>query len=171
MSGTALFHPDFYAAQQLVFAACGFALTDLTADAESQDYGACSFRLNGKRILFRTAKITPTKTGQFVTLWKRNAHGITQPFAATDELDVVVICARSGDQFGQFIFPKSVLIAQGVFASENKPGKRGIRVYPPWDKATSKQAEQTQGWQCAFFVATQNKLPQHLEVAKRLFGL
>jgi hypothetical protein len=33
-----------------------------------------------------------------------------------------------------------------------KGGKRAIRVYPPWDKAESRQAEKTQKWQLEYFV-------------------
>ena len=40
-------------------------------EAESVDYGACRAELDGKRLVLRVAKTTPTKTGQFVTIWKR----------------------------------------------------------------------------------------------------
>lgn len=52
----------------------GLQLTrPIVAEAESAEYGACRFALEGHSIVFRVAKITPTKTGQFVTLWKRPA--------------------------------------------------------------------------------------------------
>ena len=59
-------------------------LINLKWNLESAEYGACSFKLNGKTIQFRVSKITPTKTGQFVTIWKRNKEGITEPFDNAD---------------------------------------------------------------------------------------
>ncbi len=45
---------------------------------ESADYGAYTFHLNGLSIIFRIAKITPTKAGQFVALWKLIEKGPIQ---------------------------------------------------------------------------------------------
>ncbi len=52
---------------------------------------------------------------------------------------------------GQFIFPKSILLVKGILSDGEKDGKRGFRVYPPWDKAVNKQAKQTQQWQLQYF--------------------
>src|SRR5258708_5952015 len=93
-----------------------------------------SFNLNGFFIRFRVAKITPTKIGQFVTLWKRIGNGPTQPYDTSDTVDFFIISTRKDDHFGQFVFPKSVLSEQGILSINGKGGKRGIRVYPPWDK-------------------------------------
>ena len=57
-------------AKILVYDKCGLDLGELTIEDESQEYGACTFRLNDLKIKFRISKITPTKTGQFVTIWK-----------------------------------------------------------------------------------------------------
>lgn len=145
-------HNDFYAAKKQVYDRCGLAVTQLNAESESQEYGACTFNLNDKRIVFRVSKITPTKTGQFVTIWKRNKEGITEPFNENDEFDFLVICSRSSDHWGQFIFPKRVLIEKGIITANKKEGKRGIRVYPLWDKPANKQAENTQAWQRLYFL-------------------
>ncbi len=134
-----------------VYAKCGFTLTNFQLHSESSEYGACSFELNNHKVEYRISKITPTKTGQFVTIWKRNNKGITAPFDVSD-LDFIVITSKSGDKIGQFIFPKSVLLEKGIITSSGKQGKRGIRVYPPWDNANSKQAEQTQRWQTNYFM-------------------
>ena len=79
------FHDDLKIAKELVYDKCGFDLTNASLDAESIAYGACSFELNGKTVQYRVAKITPTRTGQFVTIWKRNADGITEPFSVSDK--------------------------------------------------------------------------------------
>lgn len=109
------------------------------------------FTLNQKAICYRKSKITPTKTGQFVTVYKRLQTGIIAPFDVTDSIDFVIISVLKNGLFGQFIFPKAVLLAKGIFSTSSKEGKRALRVYPPWDQTTSKQAKQTQLWQLAYF--------------------
>ena len=120
-------------------------------EVESTEYGACTFRLNGRQVIHRSSKITPTKIGQFVTLWKRNAQRETTPFHISDDFAFVVIAARRGTEIGQFVFSKSVLVEHGVVYVKEKGGKRGFRIYPPWDKTTNKQAEKSQRWQLPFF--------------------
>ncbi|WP_205943125.1 MepB family protein [Pedobacter cryotolerans] len=138
---------------------CGVSFTEFNKQKESIEYDACTFKLNGKSVICRTAKITPTKIGQFVTVWKRSENGITIPFNINDNFDFFVITTLNGKLFGQFIFPKSVLLAKGVISGENSAGKRGIRVYPPWDLTTSKQAQKTQHWQLAYFVNFDDDYP------------
>ncbi|MBK9224090.1 MAG: MepB family protein [Flavobacterium sp.] len=132
-----------FVVKEIVYDKCGFELSNLKQNLESIEYGACSFELNGKTIQYRVSKITSTKTGQFVTIWKRNKDGITEPFSDLDDLDFIIITSKSNDNFGQFIFPKSVLADKGIITRNNKEGKRGIRVYPPWDIAINKQANST----------------------------
>jgi hypothetical protein len=149
-------HPDLMAAQALAYAPCGYSVDQLQPEPESADYAACTLLLNGLRVQYRVAKITPTKVGQFVTLWKRVGRGPIQPFDLSDPVDVFVVSTRSGPQLGQFVFPKAVLAAQGVVASGDltgrHAGKRALRVYPPWDTTTSRQAQRTQTWQLKYFV-------------------
>jgi hypothetical protein len=128
-----------------------FEISQTIIEPESDKYGACRFLLNNSNILFRTAKITPTKTGQFVTLWKRINQGAIQPFDTTDAIDLFIISVRKDNHFGLFIFPKSVLITKEI-VSDKKEGKRAIRVYPPWDSTPSKQAQKTQKWQLDYFL-------------------
>ncbi|TCC91999.1 hypothetical protein EZ428_09690 [Pedobacter frigiditerrae] len=129
-----------------------FDFSNLKTEKESVEYDACTFQLNGKSIIHRSSKITPTKTGQFVTIWNRNENGQTEPFHINDNFDLIIISSRNGDLFGQFIFPKSVLIKKGIISSDKKQGKRGIRVYPTWDLTINKQAQKTQQWQTEYFV-------------------
>jgi len=142
---------DLILAKELVYDCCDFEITVPQPEKESTDYDAYRFYLNQKNICYRTAKITPTKTGQFVTLWKRNNSGIIEPFDTEDLIDFVIISVRKDDLYGQFIFPKSILLAKGIFSTATKEGKRATRVYPPWDETTSKQAQKTQQWQLDFF--------------------
>ncbi|MEY8760719.1 MepB family protein [Chryseobacterium tongliaoense] len=135
-----------------VFKALQLELSNLTADPESEEYSGHNFLLNTFIIKFRKAKITPTKNGQFVTLWRRNSAGKTEPFTSSDHFDFYIIATEQNNSSGFFIFPKKVLAEKQILTSSQKEGKRGFRVYPPWDKAESKQAERTQNWQIQFFI-------------------
>lgn len=161
---------DLKAVKELVYDKCGFDLTNLKQNLESEAYGACTFELNGKLIQQRISKITPTKTGQFVTIWKRNDKGITEPFDISDNFDFVIITARNDENFGQFIFPKAVLAEKGILTQNGKEGKRGIRVYPPWDIPTNKQAEKTQNWQTNYFLTIKNNNETDFDLAKKLLS-
>lgn len=139
---------------------CGLQISNYKINDESKEYGARLFVLNTQTIQFRISKITPTKTGQFVTIWKRNAHGITVPFDESDELDYIIISGRKENNLGYFIFPKRALIEHGIISVKNKTGKRGIRVYPSWDVPENKQAIKTQKWQLQYFLnmSTDNQI-------------
>ncbi|MBK6699935.1 MAG: MepB family protein [Saprospiraceae bacterium] len=163
-------HSDLKVVKELVYDKCGFDLTNLKQNIESKEYGACTFELNGKTIQQRVSKITPTKTGQFVTIWKRNDNGITEPFDSSDDFDFVIITARNDNSFGQFIFPKSVLADKAIITHKGKEGKRGIRVYPPWDITTNKQAEKTQNWQTKYFLTIKNDNSNDLDLTKKLLS-
>ena len=162
-------HSDLKVVKELVYDKCGFDLTNLKQNLESVEYGAYSFNLNEKKVQHRVSKITPTKIGQFVTIWKRNKDGITEPFDILDDIDFIIITSKSGDNFGQFIFPKSVLADNGIITRNCKEGKRGIRVYPPWDIATNKQAIKTQSWQTKYFLTIKNDNSTDLDLTKELF--
>ncbi len=134
-----------------VYDKCSLEISDFKIESESKEYYACRFRLNGLNILSRNAKITPKKVGQFVTFWKRNGNGPIEPFSKKDYIDFYIVNVRVENEFGQFVFPKSLLIKKGIISTENKEGKRGFRVYSKWDIAKNKQAEQTQKWQLNYF--------------------
>lgn len=139
-------------AKELIYDSYGFEFSNFQESEESAEYEACTFQLNTLQIISRTAKITPKKVGQFVTIWKRNSAGITTPFHELDVFDFIVINIQKEKEFGQFVFPKSVLVQKRIVATEVKDGKCGIRVYPPWDSPTSKQAIKTQTWQLNYFL-------------------
>ena len=156
--------------KELVYDKFGFELTNLKLNSESMKYGACSFELDGQKIEHRISKITQTKTGQFVTIWKRNKNGITEPFDILDGIEYIVITSKSGDNIGQFIFPTSVLADKGIISINGKDGKRGIRVYPSWDTVTNKQAEKTQSWQTKYFVTIRNDTSTtNIDLTRKLF--
>lgn len=157
-----------------IFAKCECNITNALPDKESTTYSAYHFDLNNAsktlKIIFRVAKITPTKVGQFVVLWKRITTKI-QPYDYSDEVDFFVINVKTNAHFGQFVFPKNVLIAQKIVSTDLIEGKRAIRVYPPWDKVTSKQAQKTQKWQLDYFLDISKDKPIDLERLKLLYQL
>lgn len=160
---------DLIVTQTQIFDVHGFTYTEPIEEKESAEYHACYFTLNNLQVRFRNAKITPTKTGQFVTLWKRLNTGTIAPFDETDLIDLVIISVRKEWRFGHFVFPKSVLCTQGILTVKNKEGKRGFRVYPPWDKAENKQAIRTQTWQLNYFIDLSNTETLDIEKAKALY--
>jgi len=78
-------------------------------------------------------------------------EGITEPYSEIDEFDILIINVKTENKFGQFIFPKSILIKKRIISTLKKEGKRGFRVYPIWDIAINKQAKKTQEWQLNYF--------------------
>lgn len=162
---------DLKIVKEHIYDKCGLEMSDVKQHLEGAEYGACSFILNGMAIQYRVSKITPTKTGQFVTIWKRNNEGITAPFDFLDDLDFIIITSKSGDNLGQFIFPKAVLADKGIITRNGKEGKRGIRVYPPWDIPSNKQAIKTQSWQTNYFLTINTDLSTDLDLLKRLIKM
>lgn len=160
--------PDLLLAKKLVYDALDFDCSQPQQETESSDYSAYRFKQNAKQICYREAKITPTKTGQFVTLWKRNTSGIIEPFDALDAIDCVIISVRKEALLGQFIFPKKVLLQKGIFSTSAREGKRATRVYPPWDKTTNKQAQKTQQWQLDYFLEIPFSAEINLVRAKKI---
>ena len=134
-----------------IYDKCSLKISDYNIEAEGKEYNACRFHLNGLKILSRNAKITPKIAGQFVTFWKRNGNGPIEPFNENDQIDFYTVNVRTENEFGQFVFPKSLLIKKGIISTGKKEGKRGFRVYPSWDTLKSTQAERTQKRQRNYF--------------------
>lgn len=133
-------HPDLLLAEDIIYKPARLVLENLKIEDESENYGAAEFTINNHSIKFRVGKITPTKVGQFVTFWKRIGKGPIMPYEFTDSFDFLVVSVRAENHFGQFVFPKAVLHEKGIISSNEKEGKRAMRIYPPWDKADNSQA-------------------------------
>ncbi|WP_415925706.1 MepB family protein [Streptomyces scabiei] len=138
-SDTAPAHSDLLAAKELVYDPCGFTCSQPVPESESAAYAAHEFTLDGLSVRFRAARTTPTKVGQFVTVWKRSPGGPIQPFDATDPVDLFVVSSRDRHHFGQFVFPMDALRRQGLVAVSGSGEKRAFRVYPPWVTTTNRQ--------------------------------
>jgi len=127
--------------------------SNLKTQTEAKDYFGFEYTYKNKNYVQRTAKITPKKMGLFVTLWKRGSDGHSQPYDKSDHYDFVVIICKSKKLNGMFLFPKKILLKRKILSNKNKSidGKRGFRLYPPWDTPRSKQVLSTQKWQLEFF--------------------
>ncbi|MFI1652041.1 MepB family protein [Streptomyces avidinii] len=167
---TVTVHADLAAAKALVYDPCGFTCSQPVPEAESADYAAHTFTLDGRSVRFRAARTTPTKVGQFVTVWKRSPGGPIQPFDAADPVDLFVIGTRDGDHFGQFVLPMEALRRHGVVSTDGSGGKRAFRVYPPWVTTTNRQAGSAQAWQLDHFLHLPQDGRVDLDRARELYG-
>lgn len=130
----------------------GIAVSAVVPEPGGAEYLAHTLVLDGRPAAFRVAKTTPTKAGQFVTLWQRSAEGPIRPFDTSDGVAQFVVQAGLGAGLGQFVFPLHVLARHGVVSVDGVGGKRAMRVYPPDVATTSAQARRTQKWQCEWFL-------------------
>ncbi|MEB0227957.1 MepB family protein [Pseudomonas sp. 10S4] len=164
---------DLIATIEQVYEPAGMTLThEARREEESAEYGACRFGLDGQTIVFRLAKTTPTKIGQFVTLWKRPTPASEiAPLDVGDGVVIVVVSVADATHRGQFVFDRKILAAKGVMSIDGEGGKRAIRVYPPWVKPVAKQAIKTQQWQLKYFLALDQSGNADAVEVRRLFGL
>jgi len=168
-SGPGPVHADLLAAKRLVYDPNGFICSQPVAEAEGAEYGAHELTVDGLAVRFRAAKTTPTKVGQFVTVWQRSVQGPIRPFDADDPLDLIVVSCRDGHHFGQFVFPRDVLCERGVLSRGGVGGKRAFRVYPPWVTTTARQARSTQAWQVNHFLPIPDDGPADSARARALY--
>ncbi|WP_104088450.1 MepB family protein [Arthrobacter sp. GMC3] len=135
-----------------VFEPAALHFSSPVPEPESAQYGAYAFAVGGRAAQFRMAKTTPTKAGQFVTLWQRSTEGPIRPFDTSDGVELFIVHVTNGEQRGQFVFPSDILARRGVLSVAGKGGKRAIRVYAPWVATTSAQAVKSQEWQVEYFL-------------------
>ncbi|WP_425269986.1 MepB family protein [Leptospira mtsangambouensis] len=156
-------------AQKTLFDPLKLIITNVFLEEESAEYNACHFQCNEKRITFRSAKVTPKKIGQFVTLWKRSQKGPIEPYHYKDKMDLYIIETQYKNHIGYFIFTKEILYEKGILFGKYE-GKRGFRVYPTWDEPNNKQGISTKKWQLSYFLDKSedkndlDSLRSHLEI-------
>ncbi len=164
-----IIHQDLIDAEKCAYEPSGLILGKIVREEESGEYGAFEFEMNHLRIKFRVAKITPTKIGQFVTIWKRSESGPIAPYDMTDPFDLFVVGVRNSERFGQFVFPNALLVERGILSKKGQGGKRAMRVYPPWDKTDNRQAMKTQLWQLPYFFEIDLHKRIDVSLVQRLF--
>ena len=156
---------DFYTAlnyvNKMIYEPNDLTVKSVQEEKQNSKYGAGTFELSSRTVRLRIANITLTKIGQFVAIWEKDVSNKNQPYLYEEAPDLLVITTFKNDnEYGQFIFPKEVLFKQNILRSSSTKGKMPIRVYPSWDRPTSKQTTKTQKWQLPYFVdmSDQNKL-------------
>lgn len=128
-------------------------VSSVQEEPQNSKYCGVKFKLNSKSIRFRLAHTTEKKAGQFVSFWEKDEKNRNQAYGFDRATDLLVINTfGKGDYFGQFVFPKEVLLDKGILKNGPIKGKMGMRVYPSWDEVTSDQARASQTWQGKFFI-------------------
>lgn len=165
------FHTTLAYINETLYAPAGLIADSIREEPQNAEYGAGTFQLGALSVRFRVAKITPTKTGQFVAMWEKNTDSKNQAFSYADAPDLLVINTFHpvSGELGQFVFPKDLLKMHGVLATDNAPGKMAIRVYPAWNTVTNKQAVATQTWQLPYFGIVDPMNNHHMQELTRLY--
>lgn len=127
---------------------------EIVVDPERHNsgYEAGVAMLGAERWRVRTARVTPTKPGAFVAVWRRASDGSTQPYSAHDETVGLLVFVREDAHQGVFRFTAEHLSELGITRSKQHQGKRGFRVYPPWCFTLNPQATRSQAAQSAAFI-------------------
>lgn len=157
------------------FIPAGYNITqnvELDSVLENSKYGALSFGLDNKSIVYREGKVTSDRPGAFLSVWQRPTNSNnTKPIPLkSSELDYLLVHVKNQPEpteqldskfsHGIFIFPTSLLIEKGIVYSDISKGKTGFRVFPPWSqdrgtagtKVFSKSGKKTQHWQLPYFL-------------------
>lgn len=124
----------------------------LTPEPDNAAYSAAILTVGDVRLRVREARVTPTKPGAFVSVWRRSPHGGAEPFPAADAVAGLLVLVADSPLAGVFHFTPEHLAALGVTSTPTTPGKRGFRVYPPWCDGLNPQASRTQRAQAAAFI-------------------
>lgn len=147
------FHRALHEVNTLIYEPNDLIVTSVQEEKQNAAYGAGIFQLASNTVRFRVAHITPKKAGQFVAFWEKDEDNKNQPYAYEKAPDLLVITTfKNKSEFGQFVFPKEVLVKQQILQSASTKGKMAMRVYPSWDQPSSKQASKTQEWQLPYFI-------------------
>lgn len=120
-------------------------------EPESSGYESGIVKFSDGAWRVRTARVTPTKPGAFVAVWKRGASGETEPFSEADSAQGLMVFVEHHSQRGVFTFPKRALVELGIITASTSTGKRGFRLYPSWCTDLNRQALRTQGAQAPYF--------------------
>lgn len=120
-------------------------------EEQGGDYEAGRIQIDGAPWRIRTARITPTKPGAFVAVWRRGPDGSTEPFGDADDCAGLLVFVIDGPRFGVFRFTREHLRELGILSGSSSPGKRGFRLYPAWCTELNPQATRTQRAQAKAF--------------------
>ena len=157
--------------QNAIYNECNFKFNDFTKDKDNKEYYAHNATLEDKKVIFRLAKKTPIKIGWFAALWTRRSDKTISPYTQSDPVDFIIIAIKDGNNYGHFMFPKAVLVKHDIFRSDNKKGKRALRVYTPMDKANNPRAIKTQKWQAPFYIDLKKNQKDNVGKVKAIYTM
>lgn len=132
-------------------------IQNLFVEKQNQAYEGLTFNLRDKSYRSRLAKKTPNKKGYFVVFWEKDAQNNNQPYAFESAPDQLIVLVLDDKKQGIFLFPKKVLLEQGILTNQTSKGKMGIRVYPTWESELNTSAQRTQKWQAVYFTDYTNQ--------------
>lgn len=142
---------------ETIYKANNLLATSLEEESQNAKYGGGKFTLSSKTVRFRVAKTTPTKSGQFVAFWEKDKNNKNRAFHYNQAPELLVInCIGDNREFGQFIFPKEILLKRNILRNDTSKGKMGIRLYPAWSLPESEEALKTQAWQSEYYIDLTN---------------
>lgn len=129
-----------------------FKAEDIKLEKQNTDYEGFLFNMNQIVYRSRLAKLTPKKKGYFVAFWEKDDNQKNQAFDFNESPEKLLISIIDGSKMGLFIFPKTILLEQGILKTDSQKGKMAIRIYPSWETDLNASATKTQKWQMPFFI-------------------
>lgn len=135
-----------------LFSKLNITINSAAVEVDNDAYGGELLETSRGAMRLRTGKVTPTKPGFFVTVWRRAEGGKTEPFPSDSGVNFLVITVQDQQGSGMFIFPTTALVIHGIVSVNGNGGKRGFRLYPPWLLNLNPTAARSQKWQTKFFV-------------------
>lgn len=129
----------------------GVHMTQLKEETQNEEYEGLTFTVDGETFRSRLAKKTPKKKGYFVVFWEKDTQNKNQPYDYEEAPEQLLVTVIDQEKQGVFIFPKDVLLQQGILSGAKSKGKMGIRVYPTWETELNSRAQRTQKWQAIYF--------------------
>lgn len=132
------------------------------------DYEGFNFRYNNMKYKVRSAKKTPKKSGYFTVVWIKDNDYKNIPYSESAFSDFLIVTIFDCNRKGIFIFPKEVLVKQGIIRSANNSnkGKMAFRVYTPWDDSLNPTAAKTLKWQVDYFYEINDRTENILELTQ-----
>jgi hypothetical protein len=135
---------------------------------------AYAYTVGGAEVRFRGARPARNNGAPVSASCKKDEDGLTKPFDAADPVDLIVISVRDtvlSRNFGQFVFPREVLVERKIVSTDGVGGKRGFRVYPPWVQTKTDAEASTQAWQLEFFLRIDELRGVDTDKVRRLYSL
>ena len=124
---------------------------EIKTEPWNADYEAFRCELNGQTYMSRRAHKTPKKRGYFFAMWCKADDNNNRPYQDAEFPMFLVVNVIDGQRFGQFVFPREVLVKQHIISTTSHKGKMALRVYSTWEEDLNPSAAKTQHWQDMYF--------------------